>query len=146
MRLPFTRNLNPNFYTVPKHCICWTIPWTFHLLFSVGHLSWHVQIPSIETSLVVQWLRLHAPNSEGLGSVPGQGTRSHMPLIKRSCMLQLWRSTAKIKINLKKKNCCCFLKSFYWNLVGLQCCAGFGKVNQLYMYLLFFRFYFHTGD
>ena len=27
------------------------------------------------TSLVVQWLRLHAPNPEGLGSVPGQGTR-----------------------------------------------------------------------
>ena len=31
------------------------------------------------TSLVVQWLRLGAPNSGGLGSIPGQGTRSHMP-------------------------------------------------------------------
>ena len=30
------------------------------------------------TSLVVQWLRLHAPNAESLGSIPGQGTRSHM--------------------------------------------------------------------
>ncbi|TEA28249.1 hypothetical protein DBR06_SOUSAS3310030 [Sousa chinensis] len=30
------------------------------------------------TSLVVQWLRLHAPNAGGLGSIPGQGTRSHM--------------------------------------------------------------------
>ena len=30
------------------------------------------------TSLVVQWLRLHVPNSGGLGSIPGQGTRSHM--------------------------------------------------------------------
>ena len=29
------------------------------------------------TSLVVQWLRLHAPNAEGPGSIPGQGTRSH---------------------------------------------------------------------
>ncbi|TEA31633.1 hypothetical protein DBR06_SOUSAS7710076, partial [Sousa chinensis] len=30
-------------------------------------------------SLVVQWLRLHARNTGGLGSIPGQGTRSHMP-------------------------------------------------------------------
>ena len=27
-------------------------------------------------SLVVQWLRLHAPNAGGPGSIPGQGTRS----------------------------------------------------------------------
>ena len=33
------------------------------------------------TCLVVQWLRLHAPNARDLGSIPGQGTRS--------CMLQL---------------------------------------------------------
>ena len=30
------------------------------------------------TSLVVQWLRLHAAYTGGLGSIPGQGTRSHM--------------------------------------------------------------------
>ena len=30
-----------------------------------------------ETSLVVQWLRLHAPNAEGRSSIPGQETRSH---------------------------------------------------------------------
>ena len=29
-------------------------------------------------SPVVQWLRLCAPNAGGLGSIPGQGTRSHM--------------------------------------------------------------------
>ena len=28
---------------------------------------------------VVQWLGLHTPNAGGAGSVPGQGTRSHMP-------------------------------------------------------------------
>ena len=28
---------------------------------------------------LVQWLRLRAPNAEGLGSIPGQGTRSHIP-------------------------------------------------------------------
>ena len=35
-------------------------------------------------SLVVQWLRLCAPNAEGLGSIPSQGTRSHMPQLSRS--------------------------------------------------------------
>ena len=34
------------------------------------------------TSLVVQWVRLHAPNAGGLGSIPGQGTRSRMPQLK----------------------------------------------------------------
>ena len=28
--------------------------------------------------LVVQWLRPCTPNAAGLGSIPGQGTRSHM--------------------------------------------------------------------
>ena len=31
------------------------------------------------TSLVVQWLRLCAPNARGPGSIPGQGARSHTP-------------------------------------------------------------------
>ena len=35
-----------------------------------------------ETSLVVQWLRLYAPNAGGQGSIPGQGTRSHMVQLK----------------------------------------------------------------
>ena len=34
------------------------------------------------TSLVVQWLRLSSPNVGGLGSIPGQGTRSSMPQLK----------------------------------------------------------------
>ena len=29
----------------------------------------------METSLAVQWLRLHAPNAEGMGSIPGRGTK-----------------------------------------------------------------------
>ena len=28
-----------------------------------------------ETSLAVQWLRLHAPNAQGIGSIPGWGTK-----------------------------------------------------------------------
>ena len=35
-----------------------------------------------ESSLVVQWLRLHAPNAGGLGSISGQGTRTHVPDVK----------------------------------------------------------------
>ena len=30
------------------------------------------------TSLAAQWLRLRAPSAGGLGSIPGQGTRSHV--------------------------------------------------------------------
>ncbi|TEA33715.1 hypothetical protein DBR06_SOUSAS12810068, partial [Sousa chinensis] len=33
-------------------------------------------------SLVVQWLRLLAPNAGGPGSIRGQGTRSHMLQLK----------------------------------------------------------------
>ena len=40
------------------------------------------------TSLVVQWLRLHAPNAGGSGSIPSQGTRSHV-LQQSVHMLQL---------------------------------------------------------
>ena len=32
----------------------------------------------IGTSLTVQWLKLHAPNAGGPGSIPGQETRSDM--------------------------------------------------------------------
>ena len=39
------------------------------------------------TFLVVQWLRLQALNSGGMGSIPGQGTRSHL-LQLRTCTLQ----------------------------------------------------------
>ena len=44
-------------------------------------------------SLVVQWLRLSATNAGGLGLIPGQETRSHMPKLRPG--------TAKLK---KKKN------------------------------------------
>ena len=34
------------------------------------------------TALVVQGLRLHPPNAGGLGSIPGQETRFHMPQLR----------------------------------------------------------------
>ena len=49
-------------------------------------LKWTQQRPSPNklgwTSLVVQWLRLRAPNVGGLGSIPGLGTRYHMPQLR----------------------------------------------------------------
>ena len=36
-------------------------------------------IKKMGTSLVVQWLRLCAPNAGGPSLIPGQGIRSHMP-------------------------------------------------------------------
>ena len=46
----------------------------------LGH-DWATE-QQIGTSMVVQWLRLQAPNAAGLGSVPGQGTRSHKPQLR----------------------------------------------------------------
>ena len=36
-------------------------------------------------SLIVQWLRLCATNAGGLGSIPGQGTRSHTLQLRVQC-------------------------------------------------------------
>ena len=47
-----------------------------HILISIHRHLW--------TSLVVQWVRLHAPNAEGLGSIPGQGTRTPMHAATKS--------------------------------------------------------------
>ena len=55
------------------------------------------------TSLVVQWLRLCACNTEDPGSIPGLRTRSHMPW-RRICMLQLRPRAAQwIKQTFLKK-------------------------------------------
>ena len=36
------------------------------------------------TSLVVQWVRLHAPNGGGPGLIPAQGARSHLHATTKS--------------------------------------------------------------
>ena len=46
---------------------------------SIGGMYLNIIKATYGTSLVVQWLRLHVPNAGSLGSIPGQGTRSHMP-------------------------------------------------------------------
>ena len=42
-----------------------------------------LKLDSSRISLVVQWLRLRAPSAGDPGSIPGQGTRSHMPQLKK---------------------------------------------------------------
>ena len=45
------------------------------------------KINLLGTSLVVWWLRLRAPKAGGLGSNPGQGTRSKMPQLRVPVLL-----------------------------------------------------------
>ena len=45
--------------------------------------SMNIEAKKPGPSLVVQWLRLHAPNAGGPGSSPGQGTRYH--ITTKSC-------------------------------------------------------------
>ena len=40
------------------------------------------------TSLVMRWLELWVPNTGGLGSIPSQGTRSHMMQLKDHACLR----------------------------------------------------------
>ena len=44
--------------------------------------GWRLHTPREGTSLVVQWLRRHASSAGGLGSIPGQGSGSHMLQLK----------------------------------------------------------------
>ena len=55
--------------------------------------------------MVIQWLRLYAPKAWGLGSIPGQGSRSSI------LHLEIWSATSKThqsqinkySLKLKKK-------------------------------------------
>ena len=48
----------------------------------------------VGTSVVVQWVRLHALHAGGLGSIPGQGTRYHI--------LQLRVLFLKLKVHMSQ--------------------------------------------
>ena len=66
---------------------------------SFSHWPSHLKLFNISfwTSLLVQWLRLFAPNAGDPGSIPDQGRRSRICCNNdwRSCMLQLRPSSAK---------------------------------------------------
>ena len=53
-----------------------TPPW------AIGTCPKWSRCPSLGSSLVVQWLRVCTPNAGGSGSMPGQGTRSHILQLK----------------------------------------------------------------
>ena len=53
------------------HCLQDTLSWSSSM--------WDgLRILALGTSVVVQWLRLRTPNAGGWGSIPGQGTGSHL--------------------------------------------------------------------
>ena len=51
---------------------------------------------------MVQWLAHCTPNAGDLGSIPGQGTRSHMLTTKSSHVLQL-KDKKKDLVQIKKQ-------------------------------------------
>ena len=98
------------------------------------HLTHHVleewqvllRFHAYETSLVGQWLRVHAPNTEGLGVIPGQGARSHM--------LQLRPRAVRLKKRKKfflRNSCLKKISCLQWNDLLI------GSLNQSQMCLEF---------
>ena len=59
-------------------------PQKVELIQIVKHILNELRNTGTGTSLVVQWLRLHASSAVGQGSVPAQGTRSHRLQLKDS--------------------------------------------------------------
>ena len=63
----------------------WSSVCFFNLLFyPIIYFEHHLKLIHFWASLVVHWLRLQAPNAGGLGLIPGQGTRSHVPQLRPS--------------------------------------------------------------
>ena len=54
----------------------------------INNLNFVLNFGEMGTSLVVQWLRLCAPNAGARGLIPGQGTKAHMlqPKISHAAM------------------------------------------------------------
>ena len=59
---------------------------------------------------MVQWLRLHAPNAGALGSILGQGTRSHMPQVT------VYMPWLKIPCATTKSQCSQINKNIFFNV------------------------------
>ena len=72
------------------------------------------------TSLVVQWLRLHASNAGGMGSIPGQGTK----------IPQAMQCGQKIKERKKENQATLWEKIFAVNIPGI------GLIPRIYKELL----------
>ena len=65
-----------------------------------------IKIRITESSLVVQWLRLHDLNAGGPSLIPGQGTRSHIPQQRVTipcATTKTWHSQINNFVKKKKK-------------------------------------------
>ena len=68
---------------------------------------------------MVQWLRLRASYAGGPGSIPGQGTRSHMPQLK---ILQVSMKIPHATTKTRHSQINIFFKIFiYLAVPGLSC-------------------------
>ena len=83
-----TQNLYTNVHSTPKNGnnlhILSTDEW-INEMWCIFTMEYYLAIKRNEVSRdipVVQWLRLCAPNAGGLGSIPGQGARAHMPQLR----------------------------------------------------------------
>ena len=89
-----------------------------------------VQNPILRNRVVVQWLRLCAPNAGGLGSIPGQGNRS--------CMLQV--RPAAVKLKKKKKEIRWCVRAFNSDIVNpCPTCMTFGQPQSFLVDSFFFK-------
>ena len=70
---------------------------------------------------MVQWLRLHTHNAGGLGSIPGQGTKSCMPQLK---IPYLTTKTRCSQINVYIRVCVYLCVCIYiWECVHICVCV-----------------------
>ena len=76
-------------------------------------------ISELGTSLVVQWLRVQAPNAQGLGSTPGQQSRSHMLQLRPSTTKYIY-IFFKVKKDKWTQAMCSFWFGFFHLVLGLQ--------------------------
>ena len=63
-----------------------------------SQLHYFLKKEHLGASLVVQWVRPHAPSAKGPGSIPGQGTRSLMHAATKSLYATAKDPHAAVKI------------------------------------------------
>ena len=63
---------------------------------------------------MVQWLRLHATNAEGAGSIPGQGTKIPHAMWHG----QKKKKTLKMSLRIELKGSSCEYKNFLNDVLG----------------------------
>ena len=90
----------------------------------------------METALgtsLTQWLRLHVPKAGGLGSIPGQGTSSHMPQLRvHMLQLKILRAATKTnQINKQKWLRPAVVWGLPWRLSSKEAAYSAGVVQSL---------------